>query len=430
MGSDWYVLGMGRFSNSSICVAGPNELSVNIPEAIKPIYGQMFRAPFYQGAPQDAAALVTTLDRNEHARRLVAWSKAFSSEMVQTYRESAMARTNQLIDVLKREGKGGKRVSLSHWIALWAMDVMGDMAFSGGFETLAAGQDSEGWMEVLSMGVLFVGILGQVPWMRDVIALLPQPGPIVTFQQFAGQKVKETKATMTGMSKDILGIIQDESSGGPPLSSKEAAADASFMVVAGSDTVAQALMALSRYIVGNKDIQTRLREELSQLSDDGFGDVDATTLAHLPYLDACVQEALRMIPPVPAGPPRYTGDRGYEVLGKYIPPHTTVATPIYTLHRDPANFARPNEFIPERWLPDSTVLPHNKEAFMPFSYGIGICIGKQVALQNMKLFTAALLHAFKLDFADAFDLAKYDASYKEHNLWLHASLDVTLVPSN
>lgn len=29
-------------------------------------------------------------------------------------------------------------------------DVMGDMAFSGGFETMSAGKDTEGWMEVVS----------------------------------------------------------------------------------------------------------------------------------------------------------------------------------------------------------------------------------------------------------------------------------------
>ncbi|KAG6809784.1 hypothetical protein H0H87_011545, partial [Tephrocybe sp. NHM501043] len=60
---------------------------------------------------------------------------------------------------------------------------MGDMAFSGGFETLAAGKDTEGWMEVLHMGVLFVGVLGQVPWMKDILALAPAPGPILTFQK-------------------------------------------------------------------------------------------------------------------------------------------------------------------------------------------------------------------------------------------------------
>ncbi|KAF9019481.1 hypothetical protein BDZ89DRAFT_1139279 [Hymenopellis radicata] len=68
------------------------------------------------------------------------------------------------------------------------------MSFSGGFETLSAGKDTEGWMEVSRMGVLFVGVLGQVPWMRDVLALAPSPGPILTCQQFAGKKVEETRA--------------------------------------------------------------------------------------------------------------------------------------------------------------------------------------------------------------------------------------------
>lgn len=34
-------------------------------------------------------------------------------------------------------------------IYIYYSDVMGDMAFSGGFETLAAGKDTEGWMKVV-----------------------------------------------------------------------------------------------------------------------------------------------------------------------------------------------------------------------------------------------------------------------------------------
>lgn len=34
-------------------------------------------------------------------------------------------------------------------IYIYYSDVMGDMAFSGGFETLAAGKDTEGWMNVV-----------------------------------------------------------------------------------------------------------------------------------------------------------------------------------------------------------------------------------------------------------------------------------------
>jgi len=48
------------------------------------------------------------------------------------------------------------------------------------------------------------------------------------------------------------------------------------------------------------------------------------------------------------------------------------------------NFGRPDEFIPERWLSPSDITPHVPEAFLPFSYGPGVCVGKPVALYNMK----------------------------------------------
>jgi cytochrome P450 len=99
----------------------------------------------------------------------------------------------------------------------------------------------------------------------------------------------------------LIGLLQqDESSGGPPLSEQQAAADASFIVVAGSDTVSQGTTALFRHIVGNGSIQTRLRSEINAAFDIG-DDLDSLKLARLPYLDACVQEMLRLVPPIAAG---------------------------------------------------------------------------------------------------------------------------------
>lgn len=44
--------------------------------------------------------------------------------------------------------------------------------------------------------------------MRDVLALAPQPDPILTFQKFAAKKVEETKQKNGGAAKqDILGIV-------------------------------------------------------------------------------------------------------------------------------------------------------------------------------------------------------------------------------
>lgn len=47
------------------------------------------------------------------------------------------------------------------------------------------------------------------------------------------------------------------------------------------------------------------------------------------------------------------------------------------------NFVSPDVFCPERWLGEVSG-PCNIEAFVPFCYVAGVCIGKPVALYNMK----------------------------------------------
>ena len=49
---------------------GPNELSVNEPAAIRPIYVQMYRGPSYQGAPSDADALTNIPNKERYMERL------------------------------------------------------------------------------------------------------------------------------------------------------------------------------------------------------------------------------------------------------------------------------------------------------------------------------------------------------------------------
>lgn len=95
---------------------------------------------------------------------------------------------------------------------------------------------------------------------------------------------------------DIWFIQQNETS----LSVAQARSDASFIILAGSDTVSEALAGFFRYISGDQTAQQKLREEVQSAVEEN-GDIDDTTLSRLPYLDACIQETLRLIPPVAAG---------------------------------------------------------------------------------------------------------------------------------
>ena len=82
----------------------------------------------------------------------------------------------------------------------------------------------------------------------------------------------------------------------------------------------------------------------------------------------------------------------------------------FTIQRDPRNFSRPDAFWPERWLrPSSAHSPkgdataddeapqvHNEGAFIPFSYGPFNCVGKQLALHEIRVVVIALLQRFRV----------------------------------
>jgi cytochrome P450 len=123
-------------------------------------------------------------------------------------------------------------------------------------------------------------------------------------------------------------------------------------------------------------------------------------LNKLPYLHTCIEESLRIAPPKPGSVPRIVLKGGTEIDGHHIPAGTTVGVAHYVIHRDPAVFASPNEFVPERWIESDSVsseqIALQRKSFCPFGIGPMNCIGKNVAYLATKLALAHLLWRFDL----------------------------------
>jgi cytochrome P450 len=90
----------------------------------------------------------------------------------------------------------------------------------------------------------------------------------------------------------------------------------------------------------------------------GANQVDARfahdALQHLPILNAIVWETLRMHPLVPASLSRAAPRGGAPVAGHFMPAGTLVGVPVYTLQRQAHAFPAPDEWRPERWLAPMT----------------------------------------------------------------------------
>ncbi|KAK7064986.1 cytochrome P450 [Favolaschia claudopus] len=164
--------------------------------------------------------------------------------------------------------------------------------------------------------------------------------------------------------------------------------------IAGTETSSITLSYLLWQLTCSPEVTEKLQRELDEAMPDPHVIPDIGVLQELPYLDACIQEGLRVhgaVTPllervVPPG-------SDFQLLGYSIPGGTVVATQAWSIHRDPRAFPSPERFDPERWLKND---PQCAAHFMPFGLGTRVCSGQPLAQTTLRLATAALVRNFIL----------------------------------
>lgn len=86
-------------------------------------------------------------------------------------------------------------------------------------------------------------------------------------------------------------------------------------------------------LAAHPEVTKALQDELDAFFQEN-PEPDANALSKLKYLQACIDEALRIMPVVPSGGQRITPPEGLEISEDlFIPGDTIVQVPTYTLHR-------------------------------------------------------------------------------------------------
>lgn len=166
----------------------------------------------------------------------------------------------------------------------------------------------------------------------------------------------------------------------------------------GHDTTAMGI-SFTLYLLGlYKQVQDKVYRELGTIfGKDVERAVTVDDLKEMRYLECVIKESHRLYPPVPLIA-RNT-DEDADILGYRVPRGCMLVMLPFMMHRDSRFFPEPEEFRPERFLPENCAGRH-PYAYMPFSAGPRNCIGQRFALQEEKVVISTILRHFRLHSPD------------------------------
>ncbi|KAF9247497.1 hypothetical protein DTO013E5_4772 [Penicillium roqueforti] len=189
-------------------------------------------------------------------------------------------------------------------------------------------------------------------------------------------------------------------------------------LTAGFETSAVGLTYLFWQLSLHPEVQNKLREELLTLNPPILypktADLPpAKSIDSLPLLEAIVTETLRLHAPIPGIQPRVTPSPSCILAGYAdVPPNTRVNAQAYSLHRNPEVFPEPETWQPKRWLEAENSpadLEEKRRWFWAFGSGGRMCVGSNLALQEMKLAVAAIYTNFRTTIVNDDNIEAIDA---------------------
>lgn len=163
--------------------------------------------------------------------------------------------------------------------------------------------------------------------------------------------------------------------------------------LAGHETTASALAWTFYLISQHPEVYKKLKEEVRSVV--GKEELTFAHLQQLKYTKACLNEGMRIYPPVWVIGRRATED---NIVGDYlIKKGTDILITTYLVHHDPKLWKDPEKFYPERWE-TKEVQEMDKFAYFPFAAGPRMCIGNNFALLEADIIITKIIQNFDFEY--------------------------------
>lgn len=235
--------------------------------------------------------------------------------VIESYMDLAMSRF-RIMATSGDANENGVVLSMFDWLNFFTIDIIGDLGFGESFNCLRDSRYHE-WVKTLHnflKGMIFAAATRFYPTIEYLFfAMLPRS--LIKLQKrhtdFANERINR-RLNMEKDRPDFITPIMKDNHDYQNISLEEIQSNAAILMVAGSETTATTLAGLFTYLVQNPDpLQKVVAEVRSRFNEEE--DITITATRDLLYLNATLNEALRLCNPVPGGLPRIVGKGGDTV---------------------------------------------------------------------------------------------------------------------
>ncbi|KAE8361745.1 cytochrome P450 [Aspergillus caelatus] len=420
----------------------PNELSFASVESWKAIYqpksAPLVKSEFYEIYGSGFNSLCIGSERNPqtHNRMRKSLAAAFSTKALLEQEDIIQGCVNDFIEGIQSQtNKSVDAVNMTKWFEMLAFDILGEMAFGESFHCIENSKEHSNFDRCPLIDILFqltehlyfITILDNLRRYPLIAAIGKNILPHLTVSvrnkhtNYSRRKVADrlqSPSSRADFMSRLIAKVEDEE-----MDMEELTAHASTLVIAGGETVATFLAAVTYHLLSTPHVYQKLRDEIRGRYNH-LSEITSTTALQLPYLQAVISEGLRIYPPGSQGFPRNTPPQGIVVNGIYVPGNVEVYTSAWTVTHDARYFHDPYTFKPERWLdPNCT---DNKEASQPFSLGPRGCLGRNFAIVEMSLILCNLHFQFDAELVNP--AQEWESASQLHVMWWKPNLPVRFIP--
>ncbi|KAK4183031.1 putative cytochrome P450 E-class, group I [Podospora australis] len=407
------------------------------------VHSGYHRSKWYEGWRIDPSRdnILTASDNHHHHRVRSHVLPAYQPRAIVPARERIVdEQLDKLIALIERKYISSSQkmqpMDLARVFLYYTQDVISGVGWSSPFGYLDKDEDVHGAIHAIESMLLMTNFIGISPMALRLLqsglvdSLLPKPTDSRGIGKVLGlinSIVSQRYGEKAVRHDDILQLFVDSK-----LPQNEVEAEALVMLLGGTDTTATALRMAVFYLSTTPNAYQTLQAEIDEAIKRGVTRpiVSDTEVRELKYLRACVQETIRMWPPISSVSPK-SSDTDDFIAGVKVPAGTTVAVSSWSFMKDKAVFGEDADvFNPMRWI-EAEGTPRLKE--MEGSQGLAFakgsrweCLGMKLAYMELHKVLFELFHRYHFAMTDP--IVPFE--WKNYGLTIHEHMNVTVTKRN